>query len=122
MFGEVLLLSFVVSALRSEPEAGEPKRNKAEPNEPRRTNQTHRCRAQNAATRAQQHIGLLFTASPLFTGPLAVGIFAQSSLGYLLGCMVSPSLYAMLGRDLLRQSEVAQPVSATSQDEAVNVA
>jgi NCS1 family nucleobase:cation symporter-1 len=66
-------------------------------------------------------VGLLFTASPLFTGPLAVGIFAQSSLGYLLGCTVSASLYAMLGRDLLRQREVAQPVGATSQDEAVNV-
>ena len=67
-------------------------------------------------------VGLLFTASPLFTGPLAVGIFAQSSLGYLLGCTVSASLYAMLGRELLRQREVAQPVGATSQDEAVNVA
>jgi NCS1 family nucleobase:cation symporter-1 len=67
-------------------------------------------------------VGLLFTASPLFTGPLAVGVFAQSSLGYLLGCTVSASLYAMLGRDLLRQREVAQPVGATSQDEAVNVA
>ena len=67
-------------------------------------------------------VGLLFTASPLFTGPLAVGIFAQSSLGYLLGCTVSAGLYAVLGRDLLRQREVAQPVGATSQDEAVNVA
>jgi len=67
-------------------------------------------------------VGLLFTASPLFTGPLAVGIFAESSLGYLLGCTVSASLYAVLGRDLLRQREVAQPVGATSQDEAVNVA
>jgi len=66
-------------------------------------------------------VGLLFTSSPLFTGALAVGVFAQSSLGYLLGCSVSASLYAVLGRDLLRQREVARPVAATCQDEAVNV-
>lgn len=47
-------------------------------------------------------VGLLFTASPLFTGPLAVGVFAESSLGYLLGFTVSAGLYAVLGRDLLR--------------------
>lgn len=67
-------------------------------------------------------VGLLFTASPLFTGPLAVGVFAQSSLGYLLGFTVSAALYAVLGRDLLRQRVAAQPVVATRQDEAVNVA
>ena len=66
-------------------------------------------------------VGLLFTASPLFTGPLAVGIFAQSSLGYLLGFTVSAALYAMLSRDLLHQRNVAPPVGATRQDEAVNV-
>jgi purine-cytosine permease-like protein len=67
-------------------------------------------------------VGLLFTASPLFTGPLAVGIFAQSSLGYLLGFTVSAALYAMLSRDLLHQRNAAPPVRATPQDEAVNVA
>jgi purine-cytosine permease-like protein len=67
-------------------------------------------------------VGLLFTSSPLFSGPLAVGVFAESSLGYLLGFTVSASLYAVLGRDLLRQREDAQPVGATSHDEAVNVA
>ena len=67
-------------------------------------------------------VGLLFTASPLFTGPLAVGVFAQSSLGYLLGFTVSAALYAVLGRDLLRQRVAAQPVVATRHDEAVNVA
>jgi nucleobase:cation symporter-1, NCS1 family len=67
-------------------------------------------------------VGLLFTASPLFTGPLAVGVFAQSSLGYLLGFTVSAALYAVAGRDLLRQRVAAQPVVATRQDEAVNVA
>jgi NCS1 family nucleobase:cation symporter-1 len=48
-------------------------------------------------------VGLLFTASPLFTGPLAIGVFAQSSLGYLLGFTVSATLYAVLSRDLLRR-------------------
>jgi NCS1 family nucleobase:cation symporter-1 len=67
-------------------------------------------------------VGLLFTASPLFTGPLAVGIFAESSLGYLLGFTVSASLYLVLGRNLLRQRGVAQPIGATSEDEAANVA
>jgi len=67
-------------------------------------------------------VGLLFTASPLFTGPLAVGVFAESSLGYLLGCTVSASLYAVLGRHLHRQREIAQPVGVTRQDEAVKVA
>jgi len=66
-------------------------------------------------------VGLLFTASPLFTGPLAVGIFAESSLGYLLGFAVSAGLYAVLGRDLLRQPAIAQPVDATRHDEVVNV-
>jgi NCS1 family nucleobase:cation symporter-1 len=66
--------------------------------------------------------GLLFTSSPLFTGPLAVGVFAQSSLGYLLGFAVSAILYAVLGRGVLRQRELAQPVGATGHEEAMNVA
>jgi len=67
-------------------------------------------------------VGLLFTASPLFTGPMAVGIFAESGLGYLLGFTVSAGLYAVLGRGLLRQRQVAPAVGATCRDEAVNVA
>src|ERR1035437_9775027 len=67
-------------------------------------------------------VGLLFTATPLFTGPLAVGILAESSLGYLLGFTVSAGLYAVLGRGLLRQRQVAPAVGATCRDEAVNVA
>ena len=47
-------------------------------------------------------VGLLCTASPLFTGPFAVGIFAESSLGYLLGALVSAVLYAVLGRGVRR--------------------
>jgi purine-cytosine permease-like protein len=40
-------------------------------------------------------LGLACTASPLFTGPLAVGIFAGSSLGYFLGFFVSGALYLL---------------------------
>ncbi len=39
-------------------------------------------------------VGLLLTASPLFTGPLARGIFAESSLGYFAGFLVSAALFA----------------------------
>lgn len=40
-------------------------------------------------------LGLACTASPLFTGPLALGIFATSSLGYFAGLLVSGGLYAL---------------------------
>jgi purine-cytosine permease-like protein len=40
--------------------------------------------------------GLAFTASPFFNGPFAVGIFANSSLGFLIGFIVSAGLYAVL--------------------------
>jgi purine-cytosine permease-like protein len=40
--------------------------------------------------------GLAFTASPFFNGPFAVGIFASSSLGFLIGFIVSAGLYAVL--------------------------
>jgi purine-cytosine permease-like protein len=40
--------------------------------------------------------GLAFTASPFFNGPFAVGIFANSSLGFLIGFIVSAVLYAVL--------------------------
>lgn len=38
-------------------------------------------------------VGLAFTVSPWFSGPAAVGIFATSSLGYLLGFAVSALAY-----------------------------
>jgi len=41
-------------------------------------------------------VGLLFTSSAFFTGPLATGIFASTSLGYLLGAAVSIVLYLVL--------------------------
>ena len=43
-------------------------------------------------------VGVAFTSSPLFTGPFAMGVFASSSLGYLLGFLVSGVLYAILMR------------------------
>jgi NCS1 family nucleobase:cation symporter-1 len=43
-------------------------------------------------------VGLAFTASPFFTGPFAKGVFASSSLGYLIGFIVSGVLYAALMR------------------------
>jgi purine-cytosine permease-like protein len=41
-------------------------------------------------------VGLLFTSSSFFTGPLAQGIFVSTSLGYLLGAAVSIVLYLVL--------------------------
>jgi nucleobase:cation symporter-1, NCS1 family len=41
-------------------------------------------------------VGLLFTSSAFFTGPLAKGIFVSTSLGYLLGGAVSIVLYLVL--------------------------
>lgn len=43
-------------------------------------------------------VGLLFTESPLFSGPLATGIFASSSLGYLLGGLLAGVLYWLVVR------------------------
>jgi NCS1 family nucleobase:cation symporter-1 len=40
-------------------------------------------------------ISLLFTATPLFTGPFAVGIFAGSSLGFILGFIASIIIYGV---------------------------
>jgi cytosine/uracil/thiamine/allantoin permease len=55
-------------------------------------------------------VGLAFTVSPFFTGPFARGIFATSSLGYLIGFVISGALYAVL----LRFSRTnAQPAKAT---------
>ena len=38
-------------------------------------------------------VGLAFTVSPWFSGPFAIGIFASSSLGYLIGFVVSALAY-----------------------------
>lgn len=40
-------------------------------------------------------VSLLFTASPLFSGPFAIGIFASSSLGFVIGFFVSAILYGL---------------------------
>ena len=39
-------------------------------------------------------VGLLLTSSPLYTGPLAVGVFAGSSLGYFAGSLAAAGLFA----------------------------
>lgn len=41
-------------------------------------------------------VGLAFTVSPWFSGPFATGIFASSSLGYLIGFVVSALAYWIL--------------------------
>jgi NCS1 family nucleobase:cation symporter-1 len=56
-------------------------------------------------------VGFLFTSSALFTGPFATGIFASTSLGYLLGAVVGALLYLVLRRALpSKQAEVAPDV------------
>ncbi len=40
-------------------------------------------------------VGLAFTVSPWFSGPLATGVFASSSLGYLLGFVASALVYTV---------------------------
>jgi purine-cytosine permease-like protein len=52
-------------------------------------------------------VGLLFTSSTLFTGPLAKGIFAATSLGYLLGAAVSAILYLILRLSFQRERVVS---------------
>jgi purine-cytosine permease-like protein len=61
-------------------------------------------------------LGLCCTASPLFTGPIARGIFAGSSLGYFLGFFVSALIYlvaetagAWLARRAVRLQGQVQP-------------
>jgi nucleobase:cation symporter-1, NCS1 family len=53
--------------------------------------------------------GLAFTVSPWFSGPFAVGVFASSSLGYMIGFAVSALLYwASLARRR-REARAPQP-------------
>jgi purine-cytosine permease-like protein len=55
--------------------------------------------------------GLLFTSSTFFSGPLAHGLFATTSLGYLLGAGVSAGLYLLL-RLLVREQSTEKPVTS----------
>jgi cytosine/uracil/thiamine/allantoin permease len=43
-------------------------------------------------------VGLSFTSSPLFAGPLAMGVFTESSLGYFIGFLVTAVSYYLLAR------------------------
>jgi nucleobase:cation symporter-1, NCS1 family len=43
-------------------------------------------------------VGLVFTTSPWFTGPFATGVFAENSLGYILGFVVAGLMYWLLVR------------------------
>jgi purine-cytosine permease-like protein len=54
-------------------------------------------------------LGLACTASPLFTGPLALGVFANSSLGYFLGFFVAGAIYLVAEATSLRRSRSAHP-------------
>ncbi|HET8842580.1 MAG TPA: cytosine permease [Ktedonobacteraceae bacterium] len=62
-------------------------------------------------------VGLLFTSSAFFTGPLASGIFAKTNLGYLLGAGVSTVLYLVLRlvfqRNALANQETEEPIPAS---------
>jgi purine-cytosine permease-like protein len=48
-------------------------------------------------------LSLLLTSSPLVSGPLARGVFAGSSLGFLAGALAAGLLYALLGPIALRR-------------------
>lgn len=56
-------------------------------------------------------VGLAFTVSPWFTGPFASGIFASSSLGYLIGFIISALAYWILSLLVGRQQERSEQVS-----------
>lgn len=64
-------------------------------------------------------VGLLFTKSAFFTGPLAQGIFASTSLGYMLGAVVSiivflvlrPFFYKQTGARLIGAEDSTSPAS-----------
>src|SRR6266487_2671271 len=64
-------------------------------------------------------VGLLFTSSAFFTGPLAKGIFVSTSLGYLLGAAVSIVLYLVL-RPLFPYKQVAAGEDAQEAPPAVS--
>src|SRR5947209_692223 len=64
-------------------------------------------------------VGLLFTSSSFFTGPLAQGIFVSTSLGYLLGAAVSVVLYLVL-RPIFPYKDVAAGGDAQEASSAVS--
>lgn len=64
-------------------------------------------------------VGLLFTQSSFFTGPLAKGIFASTSLGYLLGALVSIVVFLVLRPFFYRQTK-ANLVSAEDSTSTVS--
>ena len=64
-------------------------------------------------------VGLLFTSSSFFTGPLAKGIFVSTSLGYLLGAAVSVVLYLVL-RPIFPYKDVAAGGDAQEASSAVS--
>lgn len=64
-------------------------------------------------------VGLLFTQSTFFTGPLAIGIFANTSLGYLLGAAVSLILYAILRQVFRPEQAIAVQDEATAHSDSL---
>ena len=54
-------------------------------------------------------VGLLFTSTPWFSGPWAQGAFERSSLGFLIGFLVSGAAYTM-GRLVLARAVGARSV------------
>jgi len=53
-------------------------------------------------------LGLLFTSSPLFSGPLAVGFFSTASFGYVFSFFASLAVYAFLLRVLPSEPSAGQ--------------
>ena len=54
-------------------------------------------------------VGVLFSSSPLFVGPLATGLFAVSGLSYVLCLVVSAVVYALLSNGLGTRRPAAEP-------------
>jgi cytosine/uracil/thiamine/allantoin permease len=53
-------------------------------------------------------VGLAFTVSPWFRGPFAIGIFASSSLGYLIGFVISALAYWVLSTCFSRGHSISE--------------
>ncbi len=62
-------------------------------------------------------VGLAFTTSPWFKGPFATGVFATSSLGYLIGFLVSALSYWVLVRSF---EAVGRPTPGAPSDVAAS--
>jgi purine-cytosine permease-like protein len=61
-------------------------------------------------------VSLCFTSTGVFTGPLALGVFRGSSLGFLLGFAVTLALYGALQARSTRAGRTGRP--ATAQDDS----